>query len=258
MKYPENPFTRAIARGEKQIGIWASLVSPYAAEVLAPAGYDWALLDMEHAPNDYANVLGQMQAFSASNTTAIVRPEWNDTVVVKKLLDLGAHGLLFPMIQSVEEAKKAVAATRYPPRGNRGVSGSTRATGFGRITDYTAKVEDEMTIILQLETASAIAQAEDIAAVDGVSGIFFGPADIAADIGLLGKPLDPAVWDLIMPAAKALMAKGVPVGTLVMDPDFAAKLLNDGFTFVACGQDTNLLAKATDAALAAVKAQIDT
>jgi len=110
---------------------------------------------------------------------------------------------------------------------------------------------------LQLETAHAIAQAEEIAAVDGVSGVFFGPADIAADIGLLGKPLDAAVWDLIMPAAKKLMAKGVPVGTLVMDPAFAAKLLNDGFTFVACGQDTTLLAKATDAALATVKAQID-
>ena len=258
MNYPKNPFTRAIAKGEKQIGIWASLASPYAAEVLAPAGYDWALLDMEHAPNDYTNVLGQMQAFAASNTTAIVRPEWNDTVIVKKLLDLGARGLLFPMIQSVEEAKKAVSATRYPPRGVRGVSGSTRATGFGRYTDYTAKVEDEMTVILQLETAHAIAHAEEIAAVDGVSGVFFGPADIAADIGLLGKPLDPAVWDLIMPAAKKLMAAGVPVGTLVMDPEFAAQLLNDGFTFVACGQDTNLLAKATDAALATVKAKIDT
>lgn len=258
MAFPANPFTHALAAGEKQIGIWASLASPYAAEILAPAGYDWALLDMEHAPNDYTNVLGQMQAFAASGTTAIVRPEWNDTVVVKKLLDLGARGLLFPMIQSVAEAEKAVAATRYPPRGVRGVSGATRAAAFGRHADYFARVEDELTVILQLETAGAIAQAAEIAAVDGVSGIFFGPADIAADIGKLGQPRDPAVWDLIMPAAKALMAQGVPVGTLVMDPDFAADLLNDGFTFVACGQDTTLLAQATDAALATVKTKLKT
>lgn len=258
MQYPENPFTHAIAAKDKQIGIWVSLSSAFAAEVVAPAGYDWALLDMEHTPNDYFTVTGQMQVFAATNTTAIVRPEWNDPVVVKRLLDMGARGLLFPMIQSVEEAEKAVASTRYPPDGTRGISGSTRATGFGRITDYTDRINDELTVILQLETAHAISIAEDIAAVDGVDGIFFGPGDIAADIGKLGQPLDPAVWDLVMPAARKLIDKGVPVGTLVMNPDFAAKLLNDGFTFVACGQDTSLLAKATDAALATVKAQIDT
>ena len=258
MKYSTNAFTHAIAAGEKQIGIWVSLSSAFAAEVVAPAGYDWALLDMEHTPSDYFTVMGQMQVFAATTTTAIVRPEWNDPVVVKRLLDMGARGLLFPMIQSVDEAQMAVASTRYSPHGNRGVSGATRATAFGRVTDYNARIDDELTVILQLETADVIAQAEDIAAVDGVSGIFFGPADIAADIGKLGKPLDPAAWDLIMPAAKKLIAKGIPVGTLVMDPTFAAKLLNDGFTFVACGQDTSLLSKATDAALATVKAQIDT
>jgi 4-hydroxy-2-oxoheptanedioate aldolase len=258
MQYQTNTFTHAIAAGEKQIGIWVSLSSAFAAEVVAPAGYDWALLDMEHTPSDYFTVTGQMQAFAATTTTAIVRPEWNDPVAVKRLLDMGARGLLFPMIQSVEEAKKAVASTRYPPNGTRGVSGSTRATGFGRVTDYNDRIDAELTVILQLETAAAIAQAEDIAAVDGVSGIFFGPGDIAADLGLLGKPLDPDVWNLIMPAAKKLMAMGVPVGTLVMDPEFAARLLNEGFTFVACGQDTTLLARATDAALATVKAHIDT
>lgn len=128
MKLAPNPFTHAIAAGEKQIGIWSSLANGFAAEVIASAGFDWALLDMEHTPSDYFALLGQLQAFAASNTTAIVRPEWNDPVVVKRLLDLGAQGLLFPMIQSVEEAEKAVAATRYPPHGMRGVSGATRAT----------------------------------------------------------------------------------------------------------------------------------
>jgi 4-hydroxy-2-oxoheptanedioate aldolase len=253
MKLEKNPFTHAIAAQEKQIGLWVSLTSNFAAEVTAPAGYDWALIDMEHSPNDYFSVLGQMQAFSASNTTAIVRPEWNDPVIVKRLLDLGAQGLLFPMIQTVQEAQNAVASTRYPPNGIRGFSGGTRATKFGRIGDYVANVETETTVILQLETASAVASAIEIGTVEGVNGIFFGPADIAADIGLVGQPLHKDVWALIRPAAQALMAKSVPVGTLVNDTRFAAELLNEGFTFVACATDTMLLAKASDAALAAVK-----
>lgn len=256
MKLATNPFTHAIAAGDKQIGLWVSLCSNVSAEVVAPAGYDWALVDMEHSPNDYLSVMGQLQVFAASNTTAIVRPDWNDPVIVKRLLDLGAQGLLFPMIQTVEEAVRAVAATRYPPRGIRGVSGTTRATKFGRVSDYTDRVDQETTVILQVETASAVALSLDIAAVDGVDGIFFGPGDIAADLGLIGQPLHPDVWALIKPAAKALIAKGVPVGTLVMDPTFAAELLNEGFTFVACAMDTALLAKATDAALATVKSNL--
>jgi len=166
-------YAHALRAGNKQIGLWISLCSNFVAEVTAHAGYDWALIDMEHSPNDYFSVLGQMQAFAASDTTAIVRVEWNDPVAVKRLLDLGAPGLLFPMIQSVEEARKAVAATRYPPQGVRGVSGATRATKFGRVTDYVERVEDETTILLQLETRHAVEQAEAIADVDGIHGIFF-------------------------------------------------------------------------------------
>ena len=253
MQLPANPFTRAIAAGDKQIGLWISLCSNFAAEVVATAGYDWALIDMEHSANDYFSVLAQMQAFAGTTTTALVRVEWNDAVAVKRLLDLGAPGLLFPMIQSVEEAQRAVAATRYPPRGIRGVSGATRATAFGRVTDYIARVEEETTVLLQLETRAAVEQAEAIASVDGVSGIFFGPADIAADLGKVGKPMDPEVWHLIKPAAHKLMAKGMPVGTLINDPAFAADLLKEGFTFVAIATDTVLLARAVDAALAQTK-----
>lgn len=256
MQLKANAFTRAIRAGEKQIGLWISLSSNFAAEVVAPSGYDWVLLDMEHSPGDLNSVMGQLQVFVDSNSTAIVRPDWNDTVKVKRLLDIGAPGLLFPMVQSVSEAQQAVAATRYPPRGVRGVSGSTRANKFGRVTDYFAEVEDETTVILQLETRDAVALAEDIGAVDGVSGIFFGPADIAADMGLLGKPLDPAVWELIWDAARKLIAMGIPVGTLVPDAKFAAQLLNDGFTFVACGTDTSILAKGADALLARMKTDV--
>lgn len=208
---------------------------------------------MELSPNDYFSVLGQLQVFESSNTTAIVRADWNDTVIVKRLLDLGAPGILFPMIQSVEEAKSAVAATRYPPYGVRGVSGATRATKFGRVTDYVDRIEDETAVLLQLETRHAVEQAEAIADLDGISGIFFGPADIAADIGKVGKPMDPEVWALIKPAAQKLIAKGMPVGTLVLDPAFATELLNEGFSFVACGTDASLLAKASDQLLATVK-----
>lgn len=256
MQMPPNPFMRALTSKQKQLGIWTSLNSPFAAEVTAPAGFDWALVDMEHSINDYFSVLGQLQAFAASSTTAIVRPEWNDPVAVKRLLDMGVPGLLFPMIQTVEEAEKAVAATRYPPHGMRGFSGGTRANKFGRVTDYLDKVEGETAVLLQIETRSAIEQAGAIAGVDGVDGIFFGPADIAADIGKLGQPLDAAVWDLIRPVAAKLRDMGVPVGTLVNDADFAAQLLNEGFTFVACGTDTTLLARASDALLANVKGQL--
>ncbi|MEM7564103.1 MAG: aldolase/citrate lyase family protein, partial [Pseudomonadota bacterium] len=136
MKLTSNPFTRAIQNKESQIGLWISLCSNYAAEAIATAGYDWVLLDMEHAPNELSTVLGQLQVFESSDATAIVRLDWNDPVKVKRLLDIGAPGLLFPMIQSAEEARQAVAATRYPPRGIRGVAGSTRSNAFGRISDY--------------------------------------------------------------------------------------------------------------------------
>ena len=256
MDLEHNPFEAALKVGEKQLWLWISLCSGFGAEVTAPSGFDWALIDMEHSPNDFHSVLAQLQVFASYGTTAIVRPDWNDTVAVKRLLDLGAQGLLFPMIQSVDEAEQAVAATRYPPRGVRGVSGNTRANKFGRVTDYAASVDGETTVMVQLETTAAIAQAEAIGTVDGVSGVFFGPADIAADMGLVGQPMNAAVWDVIKPAAQALIARGVPVGTLVTDPNFAAGLLNDGFNFVACGSDTGLLAKASDALLETVKGKM--
>jgi 4-hydroxy-2-oxoheptanedioate aldolase len=246
MKLPENPFLKAIRSGESQIGLWITLSSPFAAEIVAGSGFDWALIDMEHSPNDLTSVMGQLQVFAAYDTTPIVRPEWNDAVLVKRLLDAGAPGLLFPMVQNTDEAENAVRSTRYPPRGIRGVSGSTRANRFGRISDYFSRVEDETAVLIQVETQAAVAASSDIGDLDGVDGVFFGPADIAADMGLLGKPLDSAVWDLIRPAARKLMDKGVPVGTLVTDAEFAKQLVDEGFSFVACGTDAGLLSKGAD------------
>ena len=199
MKLASNPFTRALREKQQQVGLWVSLSNNFAAEVVASAGFDWVLLDMEHSPNSLTGVLGQLEVFAASPSTAIVRPPWNDPVMVKRLLDIGAPGLLFPMIQSVEEAEKAVASTRYPPRGIRGVSLATRANAFGRTNDYYSRIEEETAVLVQIETRVALERALDIAAVDGVSGVFFGPADIGADIGQLGKP----------------MANGHPVGGVV-------------------------------------------
>ena len=253
MKLASNPFLAAIRAKQKQIGLWVSLSSPFAAEAIAGAGFDWALIDMEHSPNELATVLGQLQVLAAYPTTALVRPDWNDPVKVKRLLDIGAPGLLFPMVQTPQEAAEAVAATRYPPRGIRGVSVSTRANGFGRVEDYFTACEAETAVLVQIETCAALAQAVEIGSVDGVDGVFFGPADIGADLGHLGQPMHPDVWAAIWPAAKRVIAAGIPVGTLVSDPAFARQLLADGFTFVACGSDLGLLARGADGLLKTMK-----
>ena len=256
MKMNANSFLKAIRSGEKQIGLWLSLCNNYAADIVSTAGYDWVLLDMEHSPNDVQLVLGQLQALSAGGATAIVRPDWNEAVKVKRLLDLGAPGLLFPMVQTVDEAKAAVSATRYPPKGVRGVSGAQRGNAFGRVSDYFSRVDQETAVLVQLETLSAMNIAVEIAHVEGVDGVFFGPNDIAADLGHLAQPMHPAVWDCIMPVAKKLIELGVPVGTLVFDARFAAELLNEGFSFVACGSDLALLSKGADALLTDVKSRL--
>lgn len=253
MTMPPNPFLTALRAGKKQIGLWVSLASNYAAEVTGGAGFDWLVVDMEHSPGDLQTTLGQLQALAPYPGTAIVRVPWNDPVMVKRLLDIGAQGLLFPMVQTVDEARQAVAACHYPPAGTRGVAGSIRANRFGRVSDYYQRANDQTCILIQLETQAALDRAAEIGGVAGVDGVFFGPADIAADMGLIGQPMHDAVWDRIRPAAQTLMDMGIPVGTLVTDPGFAAQLLNEGFTFVACGTDTGLLAKATDGLLAQMR-----
>lgn len=253
MKTPENQFLRAIRAGEKQVGLWVTLAAPLVSDVIAGAGFDWVVVDMEHTPNDYMSVINQLRSFAGTGTTPLVRPDWNDPVKVKRLLDAGAPGLVFPMVQTVAEAQAAVAATRYPPHGVRGVAGTIRGSGFGRMTDYAQRAAEETAVILQAETQAALAQVADYAAIDGVDGIFFGPADIAADMGYLGQTMHDAVWDRIKAAAAPLIAKGVPVGTLVGDTGFARALLDDGFTFVACGTDAGLLANSTDQVVATMR-----
>ncbi len=256
MQMKPNTFKKAIAAGKKQVGIWNSLCSNIAADALASSGYDWTLLDMEHSPNDLRTVLSQLQAYENGATVPLVRPAWNDPVIVKSLLDMGAPGLLFPMVQNAGEAAKAVAATRYPPRGMRGVSTSQRANRFGRVKDYLHKAEAEICVLVQIETRLALENIPEIAAVDGVDGIFFGPADLAADMGILGQLTSKELWSAIAGGVAAATAAGKPAGTLVGNPQKAVELLNAGCTYVACGSDLNLLVGSADAQLAAIRAEL--
>ncbi|CUH52030.1 HpcH/HpaI aldolase family protein [Shimia marina] len=251
---PHNPFLQALRDGKPQIGLWVTLADALTTEVVAGAGYDWLLLDMEHSAAEISDVTAQLQACHGYASTAIVRPDWKDPVKVTRLLDLGAPGLLFPMVQTAEEAAAAVAATRYAPRGTRGFAGTTRASDFGRNTAYAHTVEDQTAVLLQVESLQALNNIEAIANTEGVDGIFFGPDDIAADMGLIGQPMHDDVWAQILPAAMRLMSKKMPVGTMVGDVTFARKLVQAGFTFVACGSDAGLLAKGADALLAQMKA----
>jgi 4-hydroxy-2-oxoheptanedioate aldolase len=254
MQHPTNPFLAALREGRPQIGLWTALAGAVPAEAVAHAGFDWAVVDMEHSPNDLQTVLAQLQVWAASPTTAVVRPDGFDPVLVKRLLDIGAEALLFPMVQSGAMSAEIVSATRYPPRGIRGFGGTTRANKYGRVTDYVARVEEETAVLVQAETLAALDRVEEIGCVDGVDGVFFGPADVAADMGLIGQPLHPDVWARILPAAEKLMARGVPCGTLVANVDFARDLVSKGFLFVACGSDAGLLARGADSLIAQMKA----
>ena len=247
MKLPENRFLQNLREGRQQSGFWLSLASNISTEIVATSGFDWLLVDMEHAPTEVPTVIGQLQAIAPHGSTAIVRPPWNDAVMIKRLLDAGAQNLLIPMVQTVDEAKAAVAATRYPPDGIRGVAGSIRASQFGRVTDYHTQANANIGVIIQAETQAAVGIAGEMGSLDGVDGVFYGPADIGADMGLLGKTGAAEVWDLIRESAAELRAAGIRTGTLSTNPDQAAALLEEGFDFVACGLDSDVLAKGADA-----------
>jgi 4-hydroxy-2-oxoheptanedioate aldolase len=252
MQLPVNAFKKAIATGKPQIGIWSSLCSAISAEVLADAGFDWVLLDSEHSPNELPIVQNQLDALLAGNTEGIVRPAWNDTVLIKRYLDVGARTLLIPYVQNPEEAKRAMAATRYPPLGVRGVSGCTRANRYGRVKDYFKRVHDELCVLLQVETTSAMKHIEAIAEIDGVDGIFIGPNDLAADMGHLGNWQHPDVWKVMEDAAKRIRKAGKAPGILVGEAD-GQRCIDMGYTFVAVGSDLVMLARGSEALAAKFK-----
>jgi 4-hydroxy-2-oxoheptanedioate aldolase len=243
VKTKVNRFKRALGQ-RQQIGMFSTLGSNALAELLAGCGFDWILLDTEHSPNDMPEVISQLQAMSAFDVNAIVRPAWSDMILVKRLLDAGAQTLLFPCIQSAEEAAAAVSYTRYPPRGVRGVSGSTRAAAYGLDTDYLRTAEEEICVVVQLETFEALKHLEDIAAVDGVDAVFIGPADLAASMGHLGNGQHPEVQAAIDEAFKRLRALGKPAGYLTLNEAEAERRIADGVDFVGAATDTSIITRA--------------
>ena len=243
----ENTFKRAILSGQRQIGLWTTLSTSFATEVVAGAGYDWLCLDTEHSPGDPLTVLPQMQCLAGyPGVSAMVRPASNDTVLIKRMLDAGAQTLLIPMVNSAAEARAAVAATRYPPEGVRGVSGLTRATQFGRIPGYLAGAAKEICVIAQIETQTALDALEEIAAVPGIDGLFVGPADLAASLGFGANQTDPALRAKVIETICRIKAAGKPAGLLTGDPVLQRQSLEVGVDFLALGVDVGVLARGAE------------
>jgi len=243
---PRNTFKHALAAGRQQIGLWCSLSHHYAVEAVAGAGFDWLLLDTEHSPNDLESLVPQLQAVAAYPSSAVVRVPWNDTVMIKRVLDIGAQSLLLPYVQNVEEARAAVAATRYPPAGVRGVAGTTRASRFGRVKDYARRAEEELCVLVQVETREALAHIEAIAALDGIDGIFIGPADLHASMGFIGQTAEPSVVPQIEEALRRIRRTGKAPGILTADEALARRYIEAGALFTAVGVDVSMLAREAD------------
>jgi 4-hydroxy-2-oxoheptanedioate aldolase len=248
MNTPDNDFKAALANRETLLGLWLGLANAYAAEVVAGAGFDWLLIDGEHAPNDLGTILSILQALAAYPVHPVVRlPDHNPTFI-KQVLELGATSLLVPMVESPDQARELVRAVRYPPAGIRGVgSGLARSSRFGRYGDYQKRANDRICLLVQIETRAAARQAAAITAVDGVDGVLLGPSDLAASMGLLGQPTHADVRGLIEGTIREVVAAGKPAGILCADETLARHYVSVGATFVALGADSSLLAQATSA-----------
>ncbi len=241
-----NTFKRSLRDRRLQIGLWSTLCSNLVAEILAHSGFDWLLLDTEHSPNELPGLVSQLQAMGRGTAAPVVRAAWNDAVLIKRLLDIGAQSILLPYVQTADEAQRAVQAVRYPPRGVRGVSATSRASQFGRMKGYFAHADEEICLLVQIETAAALEQLESIAAVDGVDGVFIGPADLSASLGQLGNAGHPQVQRALEDAGRRLRDLGKPAGILTGAEEDARRYIEWGYTFVAVGVDAGLLAGAAD------------
>jgi 4-hydroxy-2-oxoheptanedioate aldolase len=240
MELPVNTFKHALKAGKPQIGVWSFLSSAIVSEVLANSGFDWVLIDTEHAPNELPMVQQQLHAMQAGSANPVVRAAWNDRVMIKRILDIGAQSLLLPYIQTVDEAKDAVVSMRYPPEGMRGVAGLTRAAGYGRIKNYIRNAASELCLLVQVESRKGMTNIDAIAAVEGVDGVFIGPSDLSTDMGHFGNWRHPDVWAAIESAAASVRKAGKAPGILVGEAD-AQRCLDMGYLFVAVASDIGLL-----------------
>ena len=251
-----NQFKSDIAARKKKVGIWFSSCSPVVADLVSDCGFDWALIDMEHSVNELIHVVFQKKMIEQAGTVPIVRPSWNDKVKIKRILDVGVTNLLIPWVETAAEAEAAVKATRYAPKGVRGVSLGTSANRLTRRTGYFSECERELCVLVQVESAKAVSNIEAIAAVEGVDGIFIGPADLSANMGVAGKTDDERVQEMIHRGLERIKAAKKPAGTLIFDHALAKAYFDAGFTFVAVGSDLSFLRKEADAAARTYKQYI--
>jgi 4-hydroxy-2-oxoheptanedioate aldolase len=254
MQLPRNSFKTALRAGRPQIGLWVGLANAYVTELLASTGFDWLALDAEHAPNNPRSILSQLQAMAPYPVHGVVRTPASDATLIKQYLDIGAQTLLVPMVESAEQAARIVAATRYAPEGIRGVgSPLARASRWNQFGDYLHSCAQELCVLLQVESAIGLENLPSIAATHGVAGVFFGPADLAASMGLLGSQGDQRVQDAIAHGVKTVRSAGKAAGVLSADQTLARKYLGFGAMFVAVGADTTLLIRAAKDLLAGFK-----
>jgi 4-hydroxy-2-oxoheptanedioate aldolase len=245
VEMPHNSFKRALREGKPQIGLWVGMVNPSVAELLAGVGFDWLCLDAEHSPNDVRTVLAQLQAIAPYPVQAVVRPVHGASELLKQYLDIGVQTILVPMIETPEQAARVVAATRYPTRGHRGVaSATTRASRWGRVEGYFQHADQEVCVVVQVESVKGLANLAEIAAVEGVDGVFFGPADLAASMGYLGNPMEPQVQRSILEGIATVRQAGKAAGSLTADRKLARQYLSLGASFVAVGIDMMVLSQA--------------
>jgi len=241
MPAPINGFKQAILAGRQQVGLWLSLANAYTAEIAALAGFDWLLIDGEHAPNDIRSILAQLQALSGTPSHAVVRLPAAETWIVKQVLDIGAQTILVPMVESAEQARSIVAATRYAPAGVRGIGAAlARASRFNGIADYIATAGEQICVLVQIESRAGVAALDDILEVEGVDGIFIGPSDLAADLGYPGRAGDPAVQRVVRDALARIKTAGRPSGILSSDAALLEGYISSGVAFVAVGSDVGL------------------
>ncbi|WP_111718634.1 HpcH/HpaI aldolase/citrate lyase family protein [Homoserinimonas sp. OAct 916] len=238
---------RLAASPRPLVGMWVCSGSPLVAEICAGAGLDWLLIDMEHSPNTLESTLTQLQAVAAYPVTPVVRVPIGDVVAIKQVLDLGAQNILVPMISSADDARTVVEAVRYPPRGRRGVgSALARSARWNRVDDYLTDADSHVSLFVQIETSQGVEAASEIAAVDGIDGVFIGPSDLSASMGLLGQQTHPEVTAAVVRAFDAVRAVGKPVGVNAFDPDAAEAYLAAGVSFVLVGADVALLARGSE------------
>ncbi len=245
MPAPQNPFKTAIKKRELQLGCWLGLASPYIAEISAHAGFDWLCVDSEHAPNDLRSIVAHLQVIAASNAHAMVRPPIGEVWMIKQLLDAGAQTLLIPMVESAEQAQLMVDAVTYPPHGVRGVgSALARASNFAAIPDYLETARNEICLIVQVENRKGLDALDDILAVDGIDGVFIGPADLAADLGYVNQPGAKEVKQSVLDAIGKITASGKAGGILTLDKELQTQCRELGASFIATEIDVTLFAKA--------------